>query len=222
MSGAGGGFLTVGVTGGLASGKSSLCDLLAGLGALVIDADSVSREVTRPGAPTLKKLAERFGTGILRPSGELDRKALGEVAFSTAENTRDLNRLTHPAIMAAIRDKLEALARSGYDGVVVVEAALIMEEPTSRKTFDVIVAVLCGEATRRRRLESLAPEDFEALMKRARGQLPDERKAEGADYVVKNDGSLAELRSKARRLWRMLMERKDAGETVGRAGAIEL
>ncbi len=208
-------FIVVGVTGGLASGKSSLCEMLADLGAKVVDADRISREITRPGTPALRRLIERFGDGILGPSGELDRGALSRVAFSSPENLKDLNRLTHPAILDAIRDELEGLDDLGYDGVVAIEAALIVEEPRSRAVFDLIVAVVCSEATREKRVSAIASEGAGELMRRSRAQLSDKKKAESADYVVWNDGDLRELEGKAGELWKWLVENKGL---LGRSG----
>ncbi len=215
MSGGNRRFIVVGVTGGLASGKSSLCEMLADLGAKVVDADRISREITRPGTPALRRLIERFGDGILGPSGELDRGALSRVAFSSPENLKDLNRLTHPAILDAIRDELEGLDDLGYDGVVAIEAALIVEEPRSRAVFDLIVAVVCSEATREKRVSAIASEGAGELMRRSRAQLSDKKKAESADYVVWNDGDLRELEGKAGELWKWLVENKGL---LGRSG----
>jgi dephospho-CoA kinase len=205
-------FLAVAVTGGVASGKSTLCSKLMELGARTIDADAVSREVTEPGGETLRNLAARFGAGILRPSGALDRKELARVAFSSPENVRDLNKLTHPPILKAIRGRLEELSREGYDGIVVVEAALFLEEGGALDLFDVIVAVACSDESRSERLSALDPADAEDLRKRARSQLPDSRKAEIADYTVQNDGDLKALDAKARDLWAWLSIKKAAVE----------
>ena len=204
----GGRFLVVGVTGGLSSGKSALCRMLGERGAVLIDADAVSREVTGAASPVLSDLVDRFGADILRPSGELDRKALGKLAFSSPEAVRDLNKLTHPAILGAIRDKLEGMAESGYDGIVLVEAALIVEEAASRELFDAIVAVVCADSTRLSRLSRLPKGKAAELLERTRSQLPDGQKAGGADYVVHNDGDLKELEFKADELWRKLVGKK--------------
>lgn len=209
-------FLAVAVTGGLASGKSTLCRKLAELGATTIDADAISREVTRPGSDTLRKLAERFGDAIIQPSGELDRKALARRAFSSPESVADLNRLTHPAILEAIRAELEGLAGRGYDGVAIVEAALILEEGHALDLFDVIVAVVCSEASRKKRLSGLTAGEGAALRKRAASQLPDSRKAEAADYTVQNDGDMEDLTAKACELWAWLSKIRGAREDLGR------
>lgn len=201
-------FIVAGVTGGVASGKSSVCRMLAARGAVVIDADAVSREVTAPGSATLRKLVERFGEAITLPSGELDRGALSKRAFASPEGVRDLNRLTHPAILDAIREKLERTAASGYDGVVVVEAALIVEEAYSTGMFDVIVAVVCGDASRRERLSRMPEGAAAALGRMSHSQLRDRDKAAAADYVLENDGSIEELEIKARGLWGWLMKKK--------------
>jgi dephospho-CoA kinase len=201
-------FLVVGVTGGLASGKSSLCSMLAAYGAHTIDLDQVSREITSPGGAVLKQLASAFGQNILSPSGALDRKKLGEKAFATPEGVRTLNRLTHPAIVSALKDKLEGLRASGYDGIVTVEAALIVEEGSSRGLFDVLVAVTCRDSTRRRRLSQLGDAEAAALMRRHRSQLSDHGKAAEADYAIENDGTLEDLKSRAERLWEWLLDKR--------------
>jgi dephospho-CoA kinase len=201
-------FLAVAVTGGLSSGKSTLCRKLAELGARTIDADAISREVTRRGSETLRELAERFGPDILQPSGELDRKALGRKAFSSTEGVRDLNRLTHPPIVEAMRGALEGFSNAGYDGVVVVEAALFLEEGHALDLFDVIVAVVCSEACREKRLSRVGGGEAGALRARARSQISDSRKAEMADYTVQNDGDMENLEAKAAGLWAWLSERR--------------
>lgn len=208
MTKSGGEFLVVGVTGGVASGKSSLCSMLAAYGAHTIDLDQVSREITSPGRAVLKQLASAFGQEIISPSGTLDRKKLGEIAFATPMGVRTLNRLTHPAIVNALKDKLEELRACGYDGIVAVEAALIVEEGPSRDLFDVLVAVTCRDSTRRRRLSKLGDAEAAALMRRHRSQLPDHVKAAEADWVVENDGALEDLQSRARRLWEWLLDKK--------------
>jgi dephospho-CoA kinase len=185
--------------------------MLVEFGATAIDADAVSREVTGPGSGTLRSLVERFGKRILLPSGELDRKALARVAFSSAENVKDLNRLTHPPILKAIGAKLEGLCAAGYDGVAVVEAALFLEEGGALDLFDAIVVVVCGEAVRSRRLSGMGREAAEDLAKRARSQMPDGRKAAAADYTIRNDGDIDELRERALELWDWLQDRRETG-----------
>lgn len=208
-------FTSVAVTGGVASGKSTVCSLLVKLGAVAIDADKISREVTAPGSETLRNLVRRFGSGIKRASGELDRKELARIAFSSPENVRDLNALTHPPIRKAIRAKLEGLVADGYDGVVAVEAALFLEEGGALDLFDTIVAVICSESSRAERLSRLEAGTAEQMRARARSQMPDSRKAELADYVIQNDGDMDELEAKTRDLWDWLSKRRSAGPRDG-------
>src|SRR5690606_16551573 len=101
--------LVIGVTGPIASGKSSVSKRLAEHGAAVIDADLVYRDLVKPGLPLTSQLVERFGTGILTKSGELDRKALGAIVFSDSAALADLDRITHPAIIAEVKERLDAL-----------------------------------------------------------------------------------------------------------------
>jgi dephospho-CoA kinase len=209
-------FLIVGITGGVASGKSSLCSLLAERGALVVDLDNVSREVTSTGSPTLASLAEAFGDGILTPSGELDRKKLAERAFANPQGVETLNRLTHPPIITALKEKLEGLRASGYDGIVAVEAALLVEQKASRCLIDVLVAVTCHDSTRKSRLSHLGDDQAAALLRRRDSQFSDAGKAEQADYAIANDGTLDDLEGRAGELWEWLKGVKEglAGNSV--------
>jgi dephospho-CoA kinase len=202
-------FLAVGVTGGLASGKSSLCSMLAARGAQVIDLDEVSREVTRPGSPTLRRLAAAFGKAILTETGGLDRKKLAEVAFAGPQSVRTLNRLTHAPIVRALNEKLEGLSASGYDGIVAVEAALIVEEGRMGGILDVLIVVTCRDSIRRQRLSHLGEAVVDELVRRSRWQLSDAQKAQQADYVIENDGTMEDLKDLSGRLWEWLLDEKD-------------
>jgi dephospho-CoA kinase len=189
--------------------------MLAERGAIVIDLDEVSREVTAPGSPALERLVSAFGKRILTSSGELDRKKLGEIAFATAKDLETLNRLTHPPIIKALKEKLEGLRATGYAGIVVVEAALIVEEGGSRSLLDVLVAVTCRDSALKQRLSHLDGDQVAALLRRRRSQLSDAGKAKRADYVIDNDGTLDDLMDQAGRLWEWIMAMKDniAGES---------
>jgi len=209
-------FLVAGITGGVASGKSSLCSMLRARGAAAIDLDQVAREVTSPGSPVTARLAEAFGEDILTASGELDRGKLAEKAFSGPEKVKTLNRLTHPPIAAELKRKLEGLRAAGYDGVVAVEAALFVEGGDSRSLLDVLVAVKCADYARERRLSARGGERGRELLRRRRSQLSDRQKAEQADYVVENDGTLEDLENEARELWEWLVKVKQ--ERVGDSG----
>jgi dephospho-CoA kinase len=209
-------FIVAGITGGVASGKSSLCSMLRARGAVVIDLDQVAREVTSPGSPVTKSLAEAFGKDILGSSGELDRRKLAEKAFSRPDNVKTLNRLTHPPIAAELKRKLEGLRAAGYDGVVAVEAALFVEGGDSRRMLDALVAVTCADSARERRLSAQGGDRGRDLLRRRRLQLSDEQKAEQADYVIDNDGTLEDLENEARELWEWLVKIKE--ERTGDSG----
>ena len=209
-------FLVAGITGGVASGKSSLCSMLRARGAVVFDLDEVAREITSPGSPVTARLAEAFGKDVVTSSGELDRKRLAEKAFADPEKVKTLNRLTHPPIAAQLKRKLEGLRAAGYDGIVAVEAALFVEGGASRGLLDVLVAVTCGDSARERRLSAQGGDRGRDLLRRRRSQLSDEQKAEQADYVIENEGNLEDLEVRARDLWEWLVTVKE--ERAGNSG----
>ena len=117
----------IGLTGGIATGKSQVSSILSELGAIIIDADIVSREVVQKGLPAWQQIKDVFGEEYLLSNGELNRKKLGELVFSDPNALNKLNRITHPAIRAKIEDRINNLKAQGYEGIIVVDAALLLE-----------------------------------------------------------------------------------------------
>jgi dephospho-CoA kinase len=193
----------VGLTGGIASGKSAVADLLAERGAIIIDADVLAREVVAPGAPGLASVVRRFGRGVLLPDGSLDRAGLGAIVFSDAGARADLNAIVHPAVRARAA---ELVARTPTDAVVVQVIPLLVETGQSA-SFDAVVVVDVDEETQLRRLMArnhLTRADAEA---RVAAQASRAERLAACDVVVDNSGTLVDLAPRVDALWRRLTRR---------------
>lgn len=206
--------MRVGLTGNVASGKSAVARVWAEAGVPVVSADELAREAVAPGSDGLAEVVEAFGPEVLAGDGSLDRARLAAVVFGDPGARRRLEEILHPRI-ARLRDRWEAArAREGAD-LVVSEVPLLFEAGLEDR-FDVVVVVHADEATRRRRLvedRGMAPEEAERVMS-AQGD-PGEKLAR-ADHVLRNDGTLDELRDAAGRLLERL--RGEAGPHAGGAG----
>lgn len=195
--------VTVGLTGGIATGKSTVAALLRSeLHVPVIDADQVSRDVTRTGSPGLAWIIEAFGDGVVAPDGSLDRKALGRLIAERPDQRRMLERHTHPLIREEIEARLTALEASGA-AVAVVEAAL-MVETGSYRLYDHLLVVTCDPTLQRERLMARRGISAEQAQKWMDMQLPLAEKEAVASRVIRNDSSLAELRERVLETWESL------------------
>jgi dephospho-CoA kinase len=185
----------VGLTGGIGSGKSTVAARFRARGWEVIDADAVAREIVEPGEPTLAALAERFGAGILRADGSLDRAALASVAFVDDEARGDLDRLTHPAIAGRIAERLAALGarERGADPLIAVVDHPLLIETGQVGRFDEVVVVLASTATRLERLVTHRGLDADDARARMRAQVGDDERRAAATHLITNEGELAEL-----------------------------
>ncbi len=182
----------VGLTGGIACGKSTAAGMFARLGFEVVDADDLAREVVAPGEPALAAVVAVFGRGVLRKDGTLDRGAVGRIVFRDAAARARLNAIVHPPV----RERWRRRAAAARGPVLVVVPLLY--EAGLEEDFSGIVAVGCGEALQRARLAArgLAPEEVEG---RLEAQWPVARKCDRADWVVWNDGLLELLEAQVRR-----------------------
>jgi len=182
-------FLLVGLTGGLATGKSTVSDILRSLGCVVLDADVLAREVVEPGQPALATIAQEFGPEVLRPDGTLDRKRLGAIVFADPERRRRLEAITHPAIRDRYLARLAELEAQGFDGVVVWDAP-VMIESGGYKSVDRLLVVITDAATQRER--ALARDgDRTDVERKIASQMPLADKAALADHVIDNSGDRA-------------------------------
>jgi dephospho-CoA kinase len=196
--------LTVGLTGGIGSGKSAVLDELVGLGAVGIDADVVARDVVQPGTPGFDSVVAAFGQGVVAADGGLDRRRLAATVFADAGERARLEAITHPLIRAETRRRIAA---APADAIVVNAVPLLVESGIAAQ-FDVVVAVQAPVAVRLDRvLESRGMSDGDARARIA-VQASDEERAAIAWWVIDNDGTLAELRAKVGRLWAALLARR--------------
>jgi dephospho-CoA kinase len=197
--------LMVGLTGGIGAGKSTVAAMLTQRGAVTVDADEIAREVVEPGTPTLAKLVERFGPGILRPDGSLDRPALAAVAFVDDATRKELEAITHPAIGAEF---LRRVAEAPPDAVVVHDVPLLVE---SKRGFE-YAAVIVVEAPLETRLDRLeargVPRDD--ARRRIGLQATDADRRKVATWVVDNAGDLAHLEHQITDIWAELERRAAA------------
>jgi dephospho-CoA kinase len=202
-------FLLVGLTGGIATGKSTVAAMFRALGCPVIDADVLAREVVEPGEPALADIVREFGAGVLGADGRLDRKAVAAVVFADTDRRRRLEAITHPRIRERLAGRLGALARSGFDGVVIFDAAVIIESGGYRQ-MDRLVVVVADEATQLARLRARDGLDEQEALQRIRSQMPLAEKAKLADYVIDNSSDCAATEAQVRRVHAALLAEQQA------------
>lgn len=194
----------IGLTGGIASGKSVVAKRLAEHGAVHVDADVLAREVVEPGTPGLAAIAERFGPAVIAADGTLDRRALGAIIFSDAEARADLNAITHPAVWARAKELFDAAVADDRNAVVVYDVPLLVEASSARPMrFDLIVVVHADTETRLRRLVELRGMTREEAAHRLNSQASDTQRLAIADVVIDNNGTLDETLAQADALWAM-------------------
>ncbi|MBS3885898.1 MAG: dephospho-CoA kinase [Dethiobacter sp.] len=196
--------LIVGLTGGIATGKSTVADIFEELGAYRIDTDRLARFVVEPHQPAWEAIVRSFGTDVLAASGSLDRKKLAAIIFAEPEKREILNKLTHPAVRALLREEL-ACARERGVGIVLVEIPLLYEAGFDCEVEYVIV-VKATEETQLSRLLSREILSEEAARLRIEAQMPLQEKVARADYLIDNDGSPAETREQVEKVWRLLRQ----------------
>lgn len=196
--------LTIGLTGGIGSGKSTISSILGELGAPVIDADKVGHAIYEPGGPAYNDVIATFGRNVLGPDGTIDRKKLGPIVFADAAALQRLNSIVHPKMFARMREMVEDLRATGQRNPIVIEAAILIEA-NWQSLFDQIWLVTASKDRVVERIErdrGLKPEQTEA---RIRAQLPDEERRRHSTLVISNDGTIAELHDKVAELWRAVL-----------------
>jgi len=197
--------LLVALTGNIASGKSEVSRRLADHGATIIDADVLAREVVEPGTPALADIVARWGSRVLQPDGRLDRGALRAIVFASEAERAALNAIVHPRV-AERREARIAAARDAGARVVVCDIPLLYETGGAER-FDAVIVVHASADTRRGRLlahRSLPPDDADRMIA---AQASTEVTRHRADYVLENEGSLADLTAKVDALWEALTRR---------------
>lgn len=198
----------VGLTGGIASGKSTVAKLFTQLGAKVIDADQVSRDICEPGRPAIEILRDEFSDSVIDQNGGLDRIAMREIVFNDREKLRKLESILHPLIYQEIATWLAGCVESGAK-VAIMEATLIIEAPPP-VPLDCLIVVTCKESTRIQRIKNRDGFDEEHIRKVMANQLHDSERVKHADYVIENDGDLEETREKVIAVWNDLISENPA------------
>ena len=204
-------FLLVGLTGGLATGKSTVSAILRSLGCVVLDADQLARDVVAPGEPALAAIVEAFGPDVLGPDGALDRKRLGALVFTDADRRRRLEAITHPAIRDRFLARLAELEAQGFEGIVVWDAP-VMIETGGHRAMEKLVVVVADAATQRARALARDGDPADAERKIA-NQMPLADKAKLADYVIDNSGDRTATEARTREVHAALL--KDLRQRAG-------
>ena len=207
--------LKVGLTGGIASGKSVVGEMFVALGAHLVQADHIAHALMEPGEPVYNEVVRHFGREILNPDGSVNRAKLAELAFGPPGRDQrpsriaDLNRIVHPAVIRSQEEWMSAVSQHHPRGIAIVEAALLIEAGAAKR-FDRLIVVTCSTEQRAERFARRQKVALEAarveVARRMAAQLPDEEKINAADYVVDNSGSLENTREQVQQIWTKLRE----------------
>jgi len=215
--------LKVGLTGGIASGKSAVGEMFVALGAHLVQADRIAHELMRPGQSVYNEVVRHFGGGILNPDLSVNRSKLAEAAFGSSTSpspavdpssashipsrVEELNRIVHPAVIRSQEEWMEEMGSQDPNAVAIVEAALILEAGASKR-FDRLVVVTCSDEQRIARFASRQKLSLEAagkeVARRMAAQLPEAYKIKAADFVIDNSGSLDKTREQVQQVWQQL------------------
>ncbi|MFZ0952397.1 MAG: dephospho-CoA kinase [Candidatus Sulfotelmatobacter sp.] len=208
--------LKVGLTGGIASGKSVVGEMFVALGAHLVQADRIAHQLMLPGQPVYNEVVRHFGGAILNPDLSVNRAKLAEAAFGSAtaaassaasSRIQELNRIVHPAVLRSQEEWMDETGRQDPGAVAIVEAALILEAGAAKR-FDRLIVVTCSDEQRIARFAARHKLDLEAARKevtrRMAAQLPEGEKVKAANYVIDNSGSLDHTREQVGQLWEKL------------------
>ncbi len=198
----------IGLTGGIATGKSTVAAMLAARGAAVVDADQIAREVVEPGTPGLAAVVETFGDEVRADDGALDRARLAEIVFADPASRHRLEAITHPLILARIAERVAALAER-RPPLIAVDVPLLFEADRRSDFPDGVLLVFADEATQLRRLRARDGLRGEAARRRIAAQLPIDRKRDLATWVIDNGGSRHDTERSADLWWRENIDQKE-------------
>lgn len=203
----------IGLTGSIGAGKSVVASMLASLGATVVSADQVAREVVAPGTPALAEIVATFGPEYLQPDGTLDRRKLGALVFADLGARRKLNAITHPRILARLEQIVSSFRRQsrGQARVLVLEIPLLVEAGASGHLVDEVWVVVAPTEVRLARIMARDGLTEAEAIKRLAAHLPQEEKVRYARRVIDNGGSLADTRAQVEALWQEIL-REEAND----------
>ncbi len=195
--------IVAGLTGGIASGKSTVSAFFQNAGAVIADADKIAREVVKKGLPAWKKIREHFGPDVLLPDGEINREWLGDIIFHQPKEKEILNTIVHPHVFREMEKQIHEAEKKHPAGVVIQDIPLLFESKMEKRIFPVIV-VYVPERIQLERLMKRNSLSETSAMARIRAQMPIEEKKKIADFVIDNSGSLEETRENTMNLYRIL------------------
>jgi len=195
----------IGLTGNIASGKSTVARMFSNLGARIIDADRIAREVVEPGKPAWNDIVKEFGDEVLSPDGTVNRKKLGETVFNDEQKRKLLNEITHPRIISRIRELVDTYRKEGVS-VVIIEAALIVEKGGLRDLIQGLIVVTTDEETQIKRLTERSGLTTDEALSRIKSQMSASEKVKHADYVIRNTGSLEQCEANVNSVWEEITE----------------
>jgi dephospho-CoA kinase len=197
----------VGLTGGIASGKSLVSSMFRSLGATVLSADDAAREVVVPGSEAFQEIVQAFGPEMARPDGTLDRKRLGDLIFRDASARARLNAITHPRIHRILKTQVDRLRGTSSPAVVIVEIPLLLDTASrSYLSLDGVIVVSVDKQTQIARLMSRERLSREAAEARLNAQRPLAEKVAEADWIIDNSGSIEQTRQQVEALWNGLQK----------------
>jgi dephospho-CoA kinase len=193
--------MNIGLTGGIACGKTTVSTMLVELGAVLIDADQIAREVVLPGSPVLIRVVERFGSVVLLEDGSLNRKKLGQMVFNNPQALKALEAILHPPIRAIIKERMDAFQTAHPASLVVVDVPLLFESGQQSMYSEIMVVYVPPEIQLKRLMDrdKLSAEEG---IRRINTQMPIEEKKRLADIVIDNSGTLQETRNQVLEFWR--------------------
>jgi len=189
----------VGLTGGIASGKSAVARMFAELGARLVDADLLARQVVEPDKPAWAQIVDHFGPAVLNPDRTLNREKLAEIIFHDPGERQVLNNITHPRIGAEMLDQIQRFQREGAE-VVLIDAALLLESPATSWIRPVVV-VTAEEEVRAARIMKRDGLSRDQALARIRSQMSEDERRAQADFVIDNSGSLEHLQHQVEEVW---------------------
>jgi len=199
----------IGLTGGIATGKSTVASLLRELGAKVIDADDLAREIVQPGQEAWKETVDAFGSEILRQDKTIDRETLRKKIFQDEAARKKLESITHPRIRALAQARIQQLATEEAD-LIVYEAPLLFENQVHLWLRPVIL-VACDLEIQKRRLRERDGLDEEEIQRHLKAQMPLQEKRKLADFIIENNGDIEDLRRQVRQVWQKITKIEDRG-----------
>jgi len=199
----------IGLTGGIGSGKSTVAKIFSKLGADVIDADEIAREIVEPGKITWKRLLSEFGKEMLNDDETLNRSLLAKVVFEDKTKRARLNSIMHPRIQEEIISRIDKYRSANEARVVIIEAALLVERKGLLKLLDKLIVVSVDGKSRISRIKKRDNLSSEEILSRVRSQISDDQKIKLADFIVDNTGSIERTELQVKKIWKTIQTSTD-------------